>query len=58
VVTCLPNPSSDPAEDDIFQSNKNLCSTTFFGWEVKPSVPCHKILRHVKDSYGHERDTL
>jgi hypothetical protein len=21
----------------------------FFGWEVKPEVPCRKILRHVKD---------
>jgi hypothetical protein len=24
-------------------------STTSFGGEVKPSIPCHKILRHVKD---------
>jgi hypothetical protein len=24
-------------------------STPSFGWEVKPEVPCRKILRHVKD---------
>jgi hypothetical protein len=23
-------------------------STPSFGWEVKPEVPCRKILRHVK----------
>jgi hypothetical protein len=26
-----------------------VCSTPSFGWEVKPEVPCRKILRHVKD---------
>jgi hypothetical protein len=26
--------------------------TPSFGGEVKPSVPCRKILRHVKDPYG------
>jgi hypothetical protein len=26
-------------------------STTFFGCEVKPKVPCRKILRHVKDLF-------
>jgi hypothetical protein len=25
-----------------------IISTTSFGWEVKPEVPCSKILRHVK----------
>jgi hypothetical protein len=32
-------------------------STPSFGWEVKPEVPCPKILRHVKDllkSHGEE----
>jgi hypothetical protein len=24
-------------------------STPSFGWEVKPEVPCRKILQHVKD---------
>jgi hypothetical protein len=27
-------------------------SSTFFGGEVKPSVPCRKILRKVKGPYG------
>jgi hypothetical protein len=31
-----------------FKYNINLCKTSL-GWEVKPSVPCRKILRHVKD---------
>jgi hypothetical protein len=26
-----------------------ILSTPSFGWEVKPEVPCRKILRHVKD---------
>jgi hypothetical protein len=25
-------------------------STHSFGWEIKPEVPCRKILRHVKIS--------
>jgi hypothetical protein len=25
-----------------------ISSTPSFGWEVKPEVPCHKILLHVK----------
>jgi hypothetical protein len=29
---------------------------TFKG-EVKPSVPCSKILRHVEDSFSYNRDT-
>jgi hypothetical protein len=26
-----------------------ICSTPSFRWEVKPEVPCCKILRHAKD---------
>jgi hypothetical protein len=32
-------------------------STTFFGGEVKPSVPCRKFLRLVKDPY-HVKETV
>jgi hypothetical protein len=32
-------------------------STTPFGGEVEPSVPCRKILRNVKEPYQYERDT-
>jgi hypothetical protein len=32
--------------------------TTFIGGEVKPSVSCRKILRHVKKRYEYERDIL
>jgi hypothetical protein len=34
---------------------KQIRSTTSFGGEVKPSVPCRMILRHVKESYECER---
>jgi hypothetical protein len=32
-------------------------SNTFFGGEVKPSAPCRKISRQVKDPYSTKRDT-
>jgi len=32
----------------IFKGDK-FRSTTFFVWEVKPEVPCRKIIRRVKD---------
>jgi hypothetical protein len=34
--------------DRILRAIKFL-STPSFRWEVKPEVPCHKILWHVKD---------
>jgi hypothetical protein len=33
----------------------NIRSTSSFGWEVKPEVPCRKILRHVKDPLTYQR---
>jgi hypothetical protein len=41
----------DMAEYDAFLRVIKILSTTSFGGEVKPSVPC-KILRHVKDPYS------
>jgi hypothetical protein len=32
-----------------------ILSTTSFGWEVKPEVPCRKILPHVKDPLTYQR---
>jgi hypothetical protein len=32
-------------------------NTTSFGGEVKPSAPCHKILRHVKNPCRDDSDT-
>jgi hypothetical protein len=61
VVTCLPlDPrfaGSNPAKNDGFLREIKPCSTTSFGEEVNPSAPC-KILRHVKEPYKYERDTL
>jgi hypothetical protein len=49
--------SSELAEDDRFLRAIEISSTAFFGGEVKPSVPCCKILRHVKEAYVFERAT-
>jgi hypothetical protein len=34
--------------DEVLRAIK-IRSTPSFGWEVKPEVPCRKILRHIKD---------
>jgi hypothetical protein len=53
VETCLPLDrrfeGSNPAEAMDFEGRKNL-QHTFLRREVKPSVQCRKILRHVKKS--------
>jgi hypothetical protein len=38
--------SSTLAEGDRFLMAMKILSTSSFGAEVKPSVPCRKILRH------------
>jgi hypothetical protein len=38
--------------DDEFLRTIKIRSTTSFGGKVKPSAPCRKILRHVKDPSG------
>jgi hypothetical protein len=43
---------SNPAEGDGFLREIKIRSTTSFGGEIKPSVPCHDILWHVKDPYS------
>jgi hypothetical protein len=48
----------EPGQRDGFLRAIKICSTPSFGWEVKPEVPCHKILWHVKDllkSHGADR---
>jgi hypothetical protein len=49
---------SNPAEDFGFLRAIKIRRATSFGGEVKPSVPCHKILRHVKNHHEYETDTL
>jgi hypothetical protein len=47
----------EPGQDDGFLRAIIIRSTPSFGWEVKPEVPCRKILRHAKDllkSHGDE----
>jgi hypothetical protein len=45
---------SIPDEVDGFLRVIKILSTTSFGGEVKPSVPCRRFTRHVKEPYGHE----
>jgi hypothetical protein len=42
-------------EDNRFLITMNICSMTSFRGKIKPLVPCHKILQHVKERYMHER---
>jgi hypothetical protein len=39
----------EPGQGDEFLRAIKICSTPSFGWEVKPEVPCPRILWHVKD---------
>jgi hypothetical protein len=38
----------EPGQGDGFLRAIKIRSTPSFGWEVKPEVPCRKILRHVR----------
>jgi hypothetical protein len=38
-----------PGQGDGLLRVIKIRSTPSFRWEVKPEVPCHKILWHVKD---------
>jgi hypothetical protein len=44
-----------PGQGDGFLRVIKTRSTPSFGWEVKPEVPCHKILWHVKDLLTYQR---
>jgi hypothetical protein len=44
------------SQDDGSLKAIKMRRTTSLGREVKPSVPCRKILRHVKERYEYERD--
>jgi hypothetical protein len=46
----------EPGQGDGFLRVTKICSTTSFAWEVKPEVPCCKILSHVKELLKSNRD--
>jgi hypothetical protein len=46
----------EPGKGDGLLRAIKIRSTPSFGWEVKPEVPCRKILRHVKDLLKSHRD--
>jgi hypothetical protein len=49
LTTGLKGCGFEPGQGDGFLSSIIVRSPPSFGWEVKPEVPCRKILRHVKD---------
>jgi hypothetical protein len=49
LATGLKGRGFETGQGDGFLSAIKIRSTFSFGWEVKPEVPCHKILRHVKN---------
>jgi hypothetical protein len=61
VVTCLlldlRFEGLNPAEDDGILRVIKIGNTTSFREETEQSVPCRKILRHVKEPCEYERDT-
>jgi hypothetical protein len=61
-LMCLPLDlrfaGSNPVQDDGFLRAIKIRSTTSFGGNVTPSVPCRKSLQHVKETYKYERDIL
>jgi hypothetical protein len=47
----------EPGQGNGFLRTIKIRSTPSFGWEVKPEIPCRKILLQVKDllkSHGDE----
>jgi hypothetical protein len=51
----------EPGQGDEFLRAIKIRSTPSFRWEVKPEVPCRKILRHIKDllkSHGDGENTF
>jgi hypothetical protein len=44
-----------PGRGNGFLRAIKIRSTPSFGWEVKPEVPCRKILRHFKDPWRYFR---
>jgi hypothetical protein len=44
-----------PGRGDEFVRATKICSTPSFGWEVKPEVPCLKVVRHVEDPWRYFR---
>jgi hypothetical protein len=45
----------EPSQGDEFLRATKICSAPAFRWEVKPEVPCRKILRHAKDLLMYKR---
>jgi hypothetical protein len=39
----------EPGQGDGFLRAIKIRITPRFGWEIKPEIPCRKMLRHVKD---------
>jgi hypothetical protein len=44
-----------PGQGKGFLRAIKICRTPSFRWEVKPEIPCRKILWHVKDLFTYQR---
>jgi hypothetical protein len=44
----------EPSQGEFLRATK-ICSAPAFRWEVKPDVPCLKILRHAKGVLMYKR---
>jgi hypothetical protein len=62
VLVCLPPDlrfaGSNPGEDDGFLRVIKIRSTTSFGGEVKPSVPCRRFTAFKKNLTNMKKDAL
>jgi hypothetical protein len=60
-LACLPLDlqfaGSNPDAGDKFLRLIKINNTPYFGGEVKPEVPCRKILHHVKKLLSMNKDT-
>jgi hypothetical protein len=55
LATGLKGRGFEPGQCDGFLRAIKIRSTLSFGREVKPEVPCRKILRHVKDPFTYNK---
>jgi hypothetical protein len=58
VLATRPGSGSKPSQGDGFLRAIKVRSTTYFGWEIKPEIPCRKIWRNVKDPLAREMSRM
>jgi hypothetical protein len=56
LATGLKGRGFEPGQGDGFLTAIKIRSTRSLGWDVKPEVPCRKILLYVKDPFKSHED--